>query len=213
MSEYEYTHTETHMTARQEQASATRARLLSSARKLFAEQGYDGTQVRAINRSIGMADGLMYHYFPGGKKEILRVLVRESLREMGATLQARVKELDTCPIPEVMEQMYVSADAIVDGHLDILKIIFKEREMHEEFARGKVVQSLQMRKRWFPAYLQSRAAAGEIREIDYESAAEMMSAVIVNHFLIKLSGIGISPLSDSEHRKRLIAYQVGLWAK
>ena len=57
---------------RQEQAAATRQKLLTSAQHLFAQNGYKGTTVRMINRSVDLADGLLYHYFPGGKKEIFR---------------------------------------------------------------------------------------------------------------------------------------------
>ena len=46
---------------RQEQAAATRRKLLDSAGKLFAQNGYKGTSVRSINRNVGVADGLLYH--------------------------------------------------------------------------------------------------------------------------------------------------------
>lgn len=49
------------------QAAESRQKLLNSAQRLFAEKGYKGTPVREINRSAHLADGLLYHYFPGGK--------------------------------------------------------------------------------------------------------------------------------------------------
>ena len=60
---------------RQEQAAATRQKLLTSAQHLFAQNGYKGTTVRMINRSVDLADGLLYHYFPGGKKEIFKEVI------------------------------------------------------------------------------------------------------------------------------------------
>ena len=65
---------------RQEQAAATRRKLLDSAGKLFAQNGYKGTSVRSINRNVGVADGLLYHYFPGGKEEIFMTIVKESMK-------------------------------------------------------------------------------------------------------------------------------------
>ena len=63
---------------RKEQATATREKLLETAKNLFAEMGYHGTPVRAITRQIQKGDGILYHYFPGGKQEIMSVLLRES---------------------------------------------------------------------------------------------------------------------------------------
>lgn len=67
---------------RQKKAAQTRKTLLDAARKLFAQHGYAGTSMRAISRNAGMADGLMYHYFPGGKKELFQVILKESLEQM-----------------------------------------------------------------------------------------------------------------------------------
>lgn len=55
---------------RKEQAIASRAALVESARACFTEAGYDATTVAAILDRAGMARGALYHYFPGGKAEI-----------------------------------------------------------------------------------------------------------------------------------------------
>lgn len=60
---------------REAQAAETRMKFVVSAQSLLAEKGYKGTSVREINRSVNLADGLLYHYFPGGKKEIFQVIV------------------------------------------------------------------------------------------------------------------------------------------
>ncbi|MBG0739265.1 TetR family transcriptional regulator [Paeniglutamicibacter antarcticus] len=41
----------------------SRATILDSARKLFAEQGYDATSMRAIARDAGVDSALVHHYF------------------------------------------------------------------------------------------------------------------------------------------------------
>jgi AcrR family transcriptional regulator len=199
------------MNMRQEQAYETRKKLLQSARELFAENGYAGTQVRAINRSIGMADGLMYHYFPGGKKEILQVLIQESLNKIIVDLGKRNERLDNLPVHEFLDQIYLNADAVFTEHLDVFKIFFKESKVRELVEREQLITVLRNRRRWFPEYLRKRAEAGEILEIDYESATETLTAILMNHFMIKLIDLGPGRLSDPEHRKRLIEYQVGLW--
>lgn len=196
---------------RQEQALETRQKLLDSARRLFAEKGYAGTAVRAINRSIGMADGLMYHYFPGGKKEILQVLIQEDSAQIQNELASRYPSIYSLPIEEVLEQIYRNADELFTKYLDTFKIVFRDSEVRETAKQLRIdVLVLENRKR-FPEMLRRRAAAGEIREIDYDGATEVLVAVITNHFLFKLTNLGPGRLSDPKYRKKLIAYQVGLW--
>ena len=201
------------MTMRQERAAETRQRLLDAAEKLFAESGYSATPVRKINDSIGMADGLLYHYFPGGKKEILRVIVREKFEQIVIGLRIRAEGLDALPIEEVIETIYQNWVALFSAHQDVIKILFKENEVMQLVEREKLAEIVHSGERWFPEFLRRRADKGEITEMDYVSATEVLMAVLFSHFLTLLTGAGSGTLSDSAHRKKLIAYQVGLWKK
>ena len=67
------------LTQRQLQALERRQEILDAAKNLFALNGYHATTTRSINKAIGMADGLMYHYFPEGKMQILETLVQEEV--------------------------------------------------------------------------------------------------------------------------------------
>ena len=60
---------------RREQAEASRAGLVEAARRCFVEHGYDDTTVAAILDRAGMARGALYHYFPGGKRELFAAVV------------------------------------------------------------------------------------------------------------------------------------------
>jgi AcrR family transcriptional regulator len=61
-------------TIRETQALASRLVLLDSARTEFARRGYAATTVAAILDRAGMARGALYHYFPGGKREIFEAV-------------------------------------------------------------------------------------------------------------------------------------------
>ncbi len=65
---------------RKEQAAASRAALVEAAAACFAEEGYEATTVAAILDRVGMARGALYHYFPGGKRELF-FAVFESVNE------------------------------------------------------------------------------------------------------------------------------------
>lgn len=55
-----------------------REKMLVIARKLFATKGYEATTTRKINEGANTSDGLLYYYFPGGKKELLDAILSEA---------------------------------------------------------------------------------------------------------------------------------------
>ena len=203
--------TEQGMTMRQEQAATTKRKLLISAQKLFAEMGYNGTPVRSINRSIGMADGLLYHYFPGGKKEILRVMVHENARQLIDDLVSRNSGLEDLPIEKMLEHLFQNIADVFEEYQEILKILVRERELIEIVELRQFIAMAHKEQCRLPGILEARAKQGEICEMDYQSAAEVLMAVMMNHLLSRLTGIGSGLLSDPARREALIQYQVSLW--
>ena len=196
---------------RQERAAETRRRLLAAALTLFAERGYNGTPVRAINRSIGMADGLLYHYFPGGKREMLRVMVHENLVQVMNCLQRRNVGLESLPIADMLERLFQNISDVFEEHQEILRILMKESEIIEMLELKQLVQTIRKEQSRLPGLLAARASAGEIRAMDYQSAAEVLLAVMMHHLLSRLTGLSAGQLHDPEKRRSLIAYQVSLW--
>ena len=81
--------------------AASRQQILSTARRLFSEQGYDFCQVSDIARQADMSHGNIYWYFPS-KEEILKAVLAESFEtlhvmfaEVAARPGAGVEKLDT----------------------------------------------------------------------------------------------------------------------
>ncbi len=76
------------------QAQKRRKEILDAAKKLFAQNGYHATTTRSINNEIGMADGLMYHYFPGGKMEILETIVQKEIERKRRSVERTPKSIE-----------------------------------------------------------------------------------------------------------------------
>ena len=199
------------LSMRQEQAAETRRSLLDAALKLFAERGYSATPVRDINQAAGVADGLLYHYFPKGKKELLQVLVTEKVVELRALLRSGAEGLDALPLDEALEQVFLNWFEVFREHADVIRILLKENKNMQIVAQDSLEEILCGGDQWFIEFLRKRAQTGEIREIDYTSAAEITGSVVYSFFFSMLTGIGSKILSDGAHRKRLIDYQVELW--
>jgi len=66
---------------------STRERIVGAAAELFRRNGYAGVGLKQISRESGSPIGSMYHFFPGGKDE----LVAEALRMSGHGYQLLVE--------------------------------------------------------------------------------------------------------------------------
>ena len=198
---------------RQEQAAATRKKLLESAQRLFGEKGYKGTPVREINRSVNLGDGLLYHYFPGGKKEIFQAIVEENVKQIMQRLDysSRIGEFVDTPLKKLLETVYLSFIQVVDSHLDILRILFRENEVRGLVSKEQMMHLVGKRDPWFPKVLRKKMERGELRQMDCEMAARSLNAILMNHVMIKVFCIGPSNLELAEERHRLVDYQASMW--
>jgi len=65
-------------------------RLLAAARTTFVRLGYDRATIRDIAREAGVAQGLLYNYFPS-KDELLREVFQQGVRDVTEALGAAAK--------------------------------------------------------------------------------------------------------------------------
>ncbi len=202
-------------TIRQQQALASRQKLLEAAARQFEEYGYKGTTVRMINQSVDLADGLLYHYFPGGKKEIFQEVVKSKVEQMVTDLYEKVQTEDyfALPLKEALEYAYVNFCMEIDRHIGIIRLLLKEKEVMDVISREEAERLFRNREPWLMELLRRKAAMGEIREMDIEIAAISTNAVLISQVLIKMLGFGKGPLEDEEYRRRMIDYQICIWSK
>jgi AcrR family transcriptional regulator len=60
--------------------STTKDRILDSTAELFRRQGYNGTGMKQIAAEAAAPFGSLYHFFPGGKEDLGREVLRTSGR-------------------------------------------------------------------------------------------------------------------------------------
>jgi AcrR family transcriptional regulator len=63
----------------------SRARIIDTARRLFAEKGYDGCNVSDIARQAGMSQGNIYWHFPS-KEALFQAVLMEGFQALAATM-------------------------------------------------------------------------------------------------------------------------------
>jgi len=84
---------------------ATKMLILSSARTLFSEQGYEQTPVEEICALAGIAKGTFFYYFES-KQSIVRYIVAMQLEEYKQRL---FEQMDTLEDPISKAEFFVSA--------------------------------------------------------------------------------------------------------
>ena len=58
--------------------TTTRARIIEQTTHLFTSQGYTGTGLKQIATQAAAPFGSIYHFFPGGKRDLAATVLRES---------------------------------------------------------------------------------------------------------------------------------------
>ena len=97
-------------------AERTRARILSTALRLFAERGYEGTTMRDVAREAEASVGLAYRYF--GSKDEFALALFEELAE-GSEAWAR-EEMPEGSVAERFEAAMLAKLDQVEPHRDPL---------------------------------------------------------------------------------------------
>jgi TetR/AcrR family transcriptional repressor of nem operon len=80
-------------------AAATRARILASADRLFAERGFDGVTMPMIAEASGITAGAIYRHFEG-KAELFFEVVRRAV--LATPVAPPGVELDVGALPEIV---------------------------------------------------------------------------------------------------------------
>lgn len=113
--------------SQQERSWSTRAALVGTARRLFAERGYAQVPAAEIVTAAGVTRGALYHHF-ADKQELFRVVFEELEREVTAEIAAAIatapdrsagmvaglsRFLDVCQRPEVTRIALTDAPAVL----------------------------------------------------------------------------------------------------
>lgn len=193
---------------RQEQAAETRENLLAAAKSLFAEKGYHATPVRAINQKLKMGDGIIYHYFPGGKREVLSVLLSEGFANKLNKLKQSDNIIDDLPLKEALHSIYERMDDMFMEDLELMKVLFKENDMFDLIEAKQLASFIKERNEWLSSFLRKRYEKGEIKNINFNYAGRQFISLCMQNIISTVVGIGVS---NEEERVEMIDFTIDLW--
>jgi AcrR family transcriptional regulator len=129
-----------------ERTEATRGRLISTARRLFAEKGFAATSTEEILSEAAVSRGALYHHFPS-KTDLFQAAFEQVEDELTAqVLQAATKDGETDP----MRILQFGFDAFLDQCLnpEVQRIVMLDgptvlgwdlwHELDERYAFGTI---------------------------------------------------------------------------
>ena len=197
------------MTSRDIKAHERRQQILAVAKKMFASGGYHATSMRALNKEIGVADALTYHYFPEGKLEILQTIIREGRDARVAEIEALVPQLkDDLPLREALMLAAQMGTNILSADKDWFHIVIQERNWlrHEEWM--KTLGTNEPPTAFLMHHFARRMEQGEIRTMDLKFAfSQFFSGIIMRTILGDETG-----RTDDLYVEKLVDFTVQLWS-
>jgi len=196
------TPTERPPTARQRLAAARREQILETALGLFAERGFDGTSTRQIAKEVGIAEGLIFHYFPT-KARLLTAILEDRLegrRAFRTRLRPLLEGASGGSAPEVLGTVASGWLATLKTDEEFVVVLFATAQTNPEVRaawQGLIREGTEL----LTGYLASRIEAGELRkDLPLETAATMFVSSLVIFFLARRQ------LPDREWREQSEAY-------
>jgi AcrR family transcriptional regulator len=173
-------------TARQRQAAARRKEILKTALGLFAAQGFDATSTRQIAKEAGIAEGLIFHYFPT-KAGLLTAILEDRLeggRAFRTQLRPLLEDAGGKPASEVLRAVASGWLAALRRDEEIVVVLFTTAQTNAEVRqawRGLIREGTEL----LTGYLAARVEAGELRkDLPLETAGTMFVSSLIIFFLV-----------------------------
>jgi TetR/AcrR family fatty acid metabolism transcriptional regulator len=159
---------------RQQQRGQRREAILAAARKVFAQNGFDGTTMADIAREAGVAAGTVYLYY-------------RSKTDLFAALQSRLFEVinqamrDAHALPDVRDGTRARIHAIFAAcaeHRDLVRLVFLNPDPRTEVAR-RMQRDDEERLAPLADLLRAGIEAGTVREADPLLLARLVTGLVI----------------------------------
>ena len=162
----------------QVRSEETRARILESAVRLFADKGYDATGVAEICVAAEASKGAFYHHFPS-KQSIFLELFRNWLKQLDEGLGAALKMATSVPdgllaMAGEMKGVFSAADGSIGLFLEFWQQARREPEIWKELNAPYLRYQA-----YFSQIIRAGIAEGSFREVDPDVAGQTLVALAV----------------------------------
>lgn len=154
-----------------------RNQILDAATKLFAEKGFHHSTVGEIANLAGVGKGTVYEYFPS-KKDVLRELLIVAIEYYFGLFPSKVAgNLDLKEKLHLMTSLHFQ---FFLEYRDLARVILYEHRQMTEDLEPIMIQKEQERINYVAEILEEGLSRGEIRPVDCQLAARVISGALWN---------------------------------
>ena len=153
-----------------ERREEMRERLLAAAVAVFAEQGVQAGTTKAITLRAGVADGLLFHYFPTKTDLLLAVLARDPLKP---EVERLLVECAEAPVAEALPRMARHWLQVLRGQQPIGLVLMQAAHADAQI-QAAVGASLLALIDLLTAYFAQHVATGELRGVAPQATAHLL---------------------------------------
>jgi AcrR family transcriptional regulator len=153
-----------------ERREEMRERLLAAAVGVFAEQGFHAGTTKAITQRAGVAEGLLFHYFPTKTDLLLAVLARDPLKPEVERLLA---EAGDAPLAEALPRMAQHWLGVLRAHRPVALVLLQAAHADPQ-VQGAILAAVQGITDLLAGYFARHAATGRARADLSAAAARML---------------------------------------
>lgn len=185
-------------TSRKRQAQARREQIIEAAITLFAQRGFDGTSTKQIANSIGITEGLIFHYFPT-KADLLNAVL-ETRHGFIGQLRHMLDQAEQQPVGEILPEIATRWLQLLRNEAAITSVIFATAQTNIQVQ--KALQSIIQEGIYhLSGYLRSRIQAGDLRaDLPVETSASVFFSALMIFYLTHRM------LSDSEWEQQASSF-------
>ncbi len=168
----------------------TRRRILGAALRLFSRDGFHGTSIRGLARSVGLTEAAIYYHFPS-KRAIVRALYERR------GFMAAMEELEHLPGDIPLEQQLTANAAasarLWDENTDFLRVVIVEVLRGDRAAQSAHRELMERWLRGITRLLTRYQRRGEISaEAEVREAADSWVNLMLGVFVDRLLALGRS---------------------
>jgi AcrR family transcriptional regulator len=171
---------------RDQQAEQRRNQLIDTALELFSAHGFEATRISDIAQAAGVAQGLLYHYFPSKDTLLAAIIARHGPLPLLHDLLVTTAD---GPARETLLRLASGLYALIQEHRSFARLVVREiiwRPETREMGMAVRAQALEM----LAVYLRSRVEAGDLRPHDSHVVGQTIASSVI---LISLAGLPFDP--------------------
>lgn len=175
-----------------------RERVVSSALKLFATSGFEGTTITQVARDAGIVSPLVYYYF-ADKDELWRAAADYALRDWSvnmATIQKELSDADPVTVLKVQLRRFIYFSA---RHRDFSHLVINEAGSGSERMKWLIERHLRPLHEGASKALNEAVKQGLVKKINPAFLNQFViggAGHVLNSVQVLGSIYGINPLDD-----------------